>query len=117
MTRLAPQGDARERASVLAVLEEDFAVDDRRVVSRSALHVTTGPAVTYWNPANTASGDYTVKATFKEPAYMALNDHPSAQTVLAHQHLSPLPYILLYFFDFAGYPELGNRYLLAISQP
>ena len=41
-----------------------------------ALHVTTGPAVTYWNPANTASGDYTVKATFREPKYMALNDHP-----------------------------------------
>jgi len=41
-----------------------------------ALHVTTGPAVTYWNPANKASGDYTVKATFREPKYMNLNDHP-----------------------------------------
>jgi hypothetical protein len=41
-----------------------------------ALHVTTGPAVTYWNPSNTASGDYTVKATFTEPKYMNLNDHP-----------------------------------------
>jgi hypothetical protein len=41
-----------------------------------ALHVVTGPAVTYWNPANTASGDYTVKATFTEPKYMNLNDHP-----------------------------------------
>ena len=40
------------------------------------LHVTTGPAVTYWNPANTASGEYTVKATFTEPKYMNLNDHP-----------------------------------------
>lgn len=40
------------------------------------LHVTTGPAVAYWNPANTASGDYTVKATFNEPKYMNLNDHP-----------------------------------------
>jgi hypothetical protein len=39
-------------------------------------HVITGPAVTYWNPANKASGDYTVKATFKEPKYMNLNDHP-----------------------------------------
>ena len=27
-------------------------------------HVTGGPAGTFWNPANTASGDYTVKATF-----------------------------------------------------
>lgn len=41
-----------------------------------ALHVTTGPAVTYWNPANKASGNYTVKATFKEAKYMALNNHP-----------------------------------------
>jgi len=41
-----------------------------------ALRVTTGPAVTYWNPANKATGDYTVKATFKEDKYMALNDHP-----------------------------------------
>ena len=42
----------------------------------NALHVTTGPAATYWNPANTASGDYTVKATFLEPKFMALNSHP-----------------------------------------
>jgi hypothetical protein len=41
-----------------------------------ALHVTTGPAVAYWNPANTASGDYTVKASFREPQYMNRNDHP-----------------------------------------
>jgi hypothetical protein len=40
------------------------------------LQVTTGPAVTYWNPANKASGDYTVKATFNETNYMGLNDHP-----------------------------------------
>lgn len=42
----------------------------------SALHVTTGPAVAYWNPSNQASGDYTVNATFTEPRYMSLNDHP-----------------------------------------
>lgn len=42
----------------------------------NALHVVTGPAVTYWNPANKATGDYTVKATFKEPKYMSLNSHP-----------------------------------------
>lgn len=40
------------------------------------LKVTTGPAVAYWNPANTATGDYTVKATFTEPKYMNVNDHP-----------------------------------------
>jgi hypothetical protein len=41
-----------------------------------AIHVTTGPAVAYWNPSNTATGDYTVKATFTEPKYMNVNDHP-----------------------------------------
>ena len=40
------------------------------------LHVTTGPAVAYWNPANTATGNYTVKATFTERKYMNVNDHP-----------------------------------------
>jgi hypothetical protein len=40
------------------------------------LHVVTGPAITYWNPANRATGDYTIKATFTEAQYMALNDHP-----------------------------------------
>lgn len=40
------------------------------------LHVTTGPAVAYWNPSNVASGDYTVKATFTEEKFMGLNNHP-----------------------------------------
>lgn len=40
------------------------------------LHVTTGPAVAYWNPAMKASGNYTVKATFTESKYMNLNNHP-----------------------------------------
>jgi hypothetical protein len=40
------------------------------------IHVTTGPATTYWNPANKASGDYTVKATFTEPKFQNLNSHP-----------------------------------------
>lgn len=50
--------------------------DARFAQEGNALHVTTGPAATYWNPANTASGDYTVKATFREPRFMALNSHP-----------------------------------------
>ncbi len=40
------------------------------------LRVTTGPAVTYWSTANQATGNYTVKATFTEDKYMALNNHP-----------------------------------------
>ena len=40
------------------------------------LMVRTGPATTYWNPANKAAGNYTVSATFNEPKYMNLMDHP-----------------------------------------
>jgi hypothetical protein len=42
----------------------------------ATLQVTTGPAVAYWNPVNKAAGNYTVKATFTEPKYMNVNDHP-----------------------------------------
>jgi len=41
----------------------------------NVLHVETGPATTYWNPANRATGNYTVKATFTEPKYMSFNSH------------------------------------------
>lgn len=52
-------------------------LNDARFAQEGAnLHVTTGPAATYWNPANTASGNYTVKATFMEPRFMELNSHP-----------------------------------------
>ena len=50
--------------------------DAKLVKEGNNLHVTTGPAVAYWNPANKASGNYTVKATFTEAAYMNLNNHP-----------------------------------------
>ncbi len=39
-------------------------------------HVTTGPSVSYWNPSNRATGSYTVKATFAEPKFQNLNNHP-----------------------------------------
>jgi hypothetical protein len=52
-------------------------VDDAKLAEENGgLHVTTGPAITYWNPKNVASGDYTVKATFTEPKFMNLNTHP-----------------------------------------
>lgn len=40
------------------------------------LQVTTGPAITYWDPKHAAHGDYTVSATFTEPKFMNLNTHP-----------------------------------------
>src|SRR5712671_1005471 len=53
------------------------ALNDAKLAQQGgSLMVTTGPAVTYWNPANNATGNYTVKATFNEPKYMNLNSHP-----------------------------------------
>ena len=62
--------DAREASRGATIANAKF------VAEGNGFHVTTGPAVTYWNPANVATGDYTVKATFTEPKYMNLNDHP-----------------------------------------
>jgi hypothetical protein len=50
--------------------------DTKLTKSGNVLQVVTGPAASFWNPANKASGDYTVSATFTEPKYMNLNDHP-----------------------------------------
>ena len=62
--------DASEERQGQALQNAKFAKDG------DLLHITTGPAVTYWNPANQATGNYTVKATFREPQYMNLNNHP-----------------------------------------
>jgi hypothetical protein len=62
--------DAKEEAAGMTLNSAKLVKEGK------ALHVTTGPAVTYWNPANKASGDYTVKATFREPKYMSINSHP-----------------------------------------
>jgi len=52
-------------------------VKDAKLAPEGAgMRVTTGPAVSYWNPKNVAKGDYTVSATFNEPKFMNLNTHP-----------------------------------------
>ena len=68
--------DVKEAAAGLTLNSAKLAKDG------NALHVTTGPAVTYWNPKNTAKGDYTVKATFTELKYMSLNNHPHPYGVM-----------------------------------
>ncbi len=62
--------DTGEEKAGLTLNSAKFAAEGK------GFHVTTGPATTYWNPANKASGNYTVKATFTEPKYMNLNGHP-----------------------------------------
>src|SRR3954463_10422083 len=53
----------------------------RLAPARPAVRVMTGPAPTFWNPANKATGDFTVKATFTEPQYMSLNSPPHSYGV------------------------------------
>jgi len=62
--------DAKEQAAGMTLNSAKL------VKEGDALHVTTGPAVTYWNPENKAKGDYMVSATFREPKYMSINTHP-----------------------------------------
>jgi hypothetical protein len=62
--------DASEAAQGKTVDDAKFAAEGK------SFHIITGPAITYWNPASTQSGGYTVKATFTEPKYMNLNSHP-----------------------------------------
>ena len=62
--------DAKEELAGMTLMSAKLAKEG------NDLHVTTGPAVTYWNPKNKASGDYTVSAKFTEPKYMNLNNHP-----------------------------------------
>ena len=62
--------DASRENGTLTIKDGKFAAEGQ------GFHVTTGPSALYWNPANKASGDYTVSATFNEPKYMNLNDHP-----------------------------------------
>lgn len=50
--------------------------DAKFVQKGTEYDVTTGPAIAYWSAKNMAKGDYTVSATFTEPKYMNLNDHP-----------------------------------------
>jgi hypothetical protein len=62
--------DAKETAAGQVLNNAKLSMEGNKMM------VVTGPAVTYWNPANKAMGDYTIKATFTEPEYMNVNSHP-----------------------------------------
>ena len=70
------QVDAKEAAQGMTLNNAKFAKEGE------AIHVVTGPAITYWNPANKAAGDYTVTAHFREPKFMNLNTHPHPYGVI-----------------------------------
>jgi len=62
--------DANEEKNGLSINSAKFAG------MGGGIHVTTGPATSYWNTGTKASGNYTVKATFTEPKFQNLNSHP-----------------------------------------
>jgi hypothetical protein len=41
-----------------------------------SIHVVTGPQGAFWHKDARATGNYTIKATFKEPKFMSLMSHP-----------------------------------------
>ncbi len=49
--------------------------DSRFVAEAGGYRISAGPAGNFWNPANTASGDYEVMATFKELKMAASHPH------------------------------------------
>ena len=51
-------------------------INDSKVAQQGdTITFNVGPAAVYWNPANTATGDFTVSAKFVEPKYMSANSH------------------------------------------
>ncbi len=48
--------------------------DSKFVMENGAYRISVGPAGNFWNPANTASGDYEVMGTFKE--HKMASSHP-----------------------------------------
>jgi hypothetical protein len=49
----------------------------------SGIHVTAGPAAIYWNPSNTMTGNYSVKATFNQTK---ASTHPEGYGLLVAGH-------------------------------
>ena len=60
--------------------------DARFAAEGAGFRVATGPATTFWNLANSAAGDYTVKATFVEPKFMEWNSHPHSYGIFIGGH-------------------------------
>ncbi len=62
--------DQKEKAAGMKI------ENSRLVKEGDAIHVTTGPQGAFWQSNAKVSGNYTIKATFKEPKYMSLMSHP-----------------------------------------
>src|SRR5437870_8773276 len=68
----APQGWKMRVDRSTAASDPDAPGDIKFVTMGSGFHATNPQAAIYWNPANTASGTYTLKGTF---TLMKPSDH------------------------------------------
>src|SRR3569833_4618795 len=89
--------DANEEARGMTVNNAKF------VKEGDTFKITTGPAITYWNPADKASGDYTVKATFTEPKYMNLNTHPHPYGIVIAGNVLGSAFLSVFFCAVFGF--------------
>lgn len=65
VTAQAPQGWKMRVDRSTSASDPDGTGDIKFVTMGTGFHATNPKAAVYWNPANTASGAYTVKGTFK----------------------------------------------------
>jgi len=60
-----------------AAAKKGSTINDSKFEEKNgSFHIAAGSASTYWNPANTATGDFTVSATFTEAKGSAGHPHP-----------------------------------------
>ncbi len=58
-------------------IKQGRTINDSKVAMNGAtIEINAGPGGIYWNPANVGTGDFTVKATFKETNYLKHSSHP-----------------------------------------
>ena len=83
------QVDAAAAAKGLSLKDSKFVKEGEN------LRLTVGPAASYWNPANTATGNYTVKASFRQAKSSSDHPHP-AGIFIGGQNLGTDKQSLLY---------------------
>lgn len=60
-----------------AAAKKGMTINDSKFAAEGGgFRLAVGPAASYWNPANTVKGDYTVSATFREPKVASDHPHP-----------------------------------------
>ncbi|HET7219179.1 MAG TPA: hypothetical protein VFJ02_14080 [Vicinamibacterales bacterium] len=75
--------------------KQGLTVNDSKLAPEGAnMRLTTGPAAVYWNPAHAAKGDFTVKATFREPKQTINHPHPYGVFIAGSQLDSDTPTML-----------------------